>query len=84
MPRSFQPLAVRVAVVAIAAASVPECGSDSAKAPHRYSPPVRRGTCSRFCASVPKRTTSSATMLVTDTATDTDGSARDSSSMAIA
>ena len=82
LPSSRQPCAVRLAVVDIAAGSDPACGSDKPNAPTSAAPEVKAGTSAAFCASVPKRTMTSPTMLVTAIATDTDASARATSVMA--
>jgi hypothetical protein len=55
----------RVAVVRIAPGSLPASGSLSAKAPAAYAPRAMRGTWRARCASVPKRSMTSPTMLVT-------------------
>ena len=69
-------------MVFMADGSLPACGSESAKAPATASPDTSRVTWRRFCSSLPKRTMTSATMLVTAIATATDASAAAISSMA--
>ena len=65
----------RSARVARAAASLPDWGSESAKAPASHSAEASRGRHRARCASVPKRATTSATMFVTAMVTESEASA---------
>ena len=65
-----------------AAASEPECGSESAKAPASASPETRRSTYLDFCASVPNLAMSSAHILVTAITTEVDAQAAEISIIA--
>ena len=83
-PSMIQSLPSRRAVVRMPPGSLPASGSESANAPASHSALASFGQTRRFCASLPKRATTSPTMLVTAIVTAVDAHARATSCIASA